>query len=113
MTRPLEDLVAVFGTPKEEGLTTTSRVLNLPSGVTKELASQAIEQMDLEPILRDIGIITAREIANALEAMALRPADYVDLPDMPQMVAALVAGELASAPDEFTKALTDQLKLRG
>lgn len=112
MTRSLDDLRAALGTTTE-GIGATGRVLTLPSGVTKELAAQTIEQLDLQPILRDIGIIVAREIANELESMALRPADYVDLPDMPQMVAAMVAGELASAPDSFVKALTDQLRLRG
>jgi hypothetical protein len=113
MSTPLERLRGVFPAPKEEGLSATARVLNLPSGVTKELASQAIEQLDLDPIIRDIGFIVAREIANELEAMALRPADYVDLPDMPQMVAGMVASELAAAPEVFVKALIEQLKLRG
>ncbi len=110
---PLEDLKSVFGEPKEEGYTTTAKVLTLPSGVTKDLAAQAIEQLDLSPIMRDFGSVVAREIANELQAMALRPADYVDLPDMPQMVAARVAAELSTAPPEFVQTLMEQLKLRG
>ena len=91
----------------------TAQVLTLPSGVTKELAQQAIETVDLDPVLRDIGIIVAREIANELDAMALRPADYVGLPDMPQMVAARLAGELAAAPQVFVQALLQSLQSRG
>lgn len=113
MTKVREELAAILGTPTNEGYTTTSKVLTLPSGVTKELATQAIEQLDLTQVLKDIGAIVAREIANELEAMNLRPADYVALPDMPQMVASMVAGELASAPEEFVQALIEQLKLRG
>lgn len=109
----VEDLQTVFGEPQAEGYTTTSKVLVLPAGVTKDLATQAIEQLDVGPILRDIGIIVAREIADELQAMALRPADYVDLPDMPQMVAARIGSELAAAPPEFIQALIGQLKLRG
>ena len=113
MNTPVEDLKAVFGDPKTEGYTTTAKVMILPAGVTKDLAAQAIEQIDLGPILRDFGVILAREIANELERMALRPADYADLPDMPQMVAARVAGELAAAPPEFIGPLIDNIKLRG
>jgi hypothetical protein len=109
----VEDLRLVFGDPQVEGYTTTGKVMILPSGVTKDLASQAIEQIDLSIVMRDIGMILAREIANELERMALRPADYVDLPDMPQMVAARVAGELAAAPPEFLVALLDHIRLRG
>jgi hypothetical protein len=113
MTTVREDLAAILGTPLDEGYTTSAKVLTMPSGVTKELATQAIEQLDLTQVLKDIGVIVAREIANELEAMNLRPADYVALPDMPQMVASMVAGELASAPEEFVQALIEQLKLRG
>lgn len=113
MTSAIEDLQSVFGAPKEEGYTTTAKVMILPSGVTKDVASQAIEQIDLTTIMRDIGVILAREISDELQRMALRPADYADLPDMPQMVAARVAGELAAAPPEFVTALIDYIKLRG
>jgi hypothetical protein len=91
----------------------TGTVLTMPSGVTKELAANAIEALDLEPIMRDIGIIVAREIADVLQTMALRPADYVILPDMPQMVAARIGAELSQAPNPFVRALIEQLKLRG
>lgn len=113
MTAAVEDLKTVFGDLQHEGFTTTSKVLTLPSGVTKDLATQAIEQLDTGPILRDIGVIVAREIADELQAMALRPADYIDLPDMPQLVAARIGSELAAAPPEFIQALLENLKLRG
>lgn len=113
MSSAIEDLKSVFGDPTTEGLTTTSKVLILPSGVTKDLASQAIEQLDLGIVMRDIGIIMAREIADELIRMALRPADYIDLPEMPQMVAARVGAELSLAPPEFLEALIEGLKARG
>ena len=113
MKSAVEDLKAVFGEPQEEGYTTTAKVLTLPAGVTRDLASQAIEQLDLSVIMRDIAAVVAREIATELQTMALRPADYTDLPDMPQMVAARVAGELAAAPPEFVQTLIEHIKLRG
>lgn len=91
----------------------TGQVLTLPSGVTKELAASAIESIDLEPIFRDVGGIVAREIADVLQTMNLRPADYVDLPDMPQMVAARLGAEISTAPPAFIRSLLEQLKLRG
>jgi hypothetical protein len=113
MTSAVEDLRVVFGEPQEEGYTTTAKIMILPAGVTKDLAAQAIEQIDLSPIMRDIGVIVAREISNELQAMALRPADYTDLPDMPQMVASRIAGELAAAPLEFVQALIEHIRIRG
>ena len=112
MKAAIEELKVIFG-PVEEGYTTTAQVLNLPATATKDLASQSIEQLDLDPIMRDIGAIAAREIANELQAMALRPADYVDLPDMPKIVASRIAGELVAAPPLFVQSLIEQLKLRG
>jgi hypothetical protein len=113
MSSPLEYLRAVFPAPKEENLTATAQVMNLPSGVTRELASQAIDQIDLDLILRDLGALVAREIANELDAMALRPADYAHLPDLPQLMARKVAKALSAVPEVFAAALIEQLKLRG
>lgn len=108
----LDQLRKVFP-PVVEGSTNAAQLAVLPSQVTMQLAAQAIESLDLTVVLRDIGTIVAREIADTLETMSLRPADYVTLPDLPQMVAAMVAGELAAAPPEFANALIEQLKLRG
>lgn len=113
MPTPLEQLRAVFPAPKEEGFTSTATVMNLPSGVTRDLAAQAIDYIDLDPILRDLGGLVAREIANELETMALRPADYVDLPDLPKIMATKVARSLSATPEVFVRALIEQLKLRG
>jgi hypothetical protein len=113
MPTPLEQLRAVFPASKQEGLTDTAAVMNLPSGVTRELAAQAIDQIDLNRIFRDLGALVAREIADELDAMALRPADYVDLPDLPKLMAGKVSKALASVPETFVVALIEQLKLRG
>ncbi len=115
MTKALDDLRGVFVSPgsKNEGLTTTSKVLLIPDGISKDLASKAIQSLDLKPIMRDFGIIVAREIANELDAMALRPADFVDLPDLAKTIAKRLAAELAESPEEFAVALSDTLKMRG
>lgn len=91
----------------------TGKVLVMPSGVTRDLAAQAIADIDTSPIMRDIGVIVARQIATELQQMALRPADYASLPDLPQMVAARLGAELATAPDVFVASLLEQLRLKG
>lgn len=113
MSLTLDELKKIFGEPTSEGFVSTGRVLTLPSAVSGEIANQVIATMDLTQILKDIGAVVAQQLATDLEAMALRPADYALLPDMPQMLAQRVAKELAKAPTEFTAALVDRLKLRG
>lgn len=112
MNKALEELRRVLD-DKHENLNSTAKVLTLPSGVTREVASQAIEALNLAPVLRDVGLMLAREISDELERMALRPADYADLPDMPQLVAARLGAELSKAPTEFVEALLEQMRLRG
>ena len=104
-------LKEVFGTepPKEESIA----VLNKPSALAREMASQAIQSTDLSTVLRDVGFIMARQISDELERMALKPGDYLDLPDMPQMVAARLGAEISKAPAQFVQALIEQMALRG
>lgn len=109
----LQDLRRILAEPKTESFASTGKVMVAPSGVTRELAQQAIEAMDLTEILGEIGAVVGAKIASDLEAMSLRPADYAVLPDMSLAVAKRLGTQIAKAPTEFTAALMDRLRLRG
>lgn len=111
MSKAIEELKAIFDV--EESFVSTGVAQNSPTELTREIASQLIQKIDLSVVLRDIGIIVAREISSELEKVSLRAADYADLPDMPQMVAARLGSELSVAPNDFVNALLEQIKLRG
>lgn len=102
-------LKEIFGSEEK----TESTIPFRPSSLSQEVASQAIQNINLSPVLRDIGMIVGREVSMALESMSLRPADYLDLPDMPKLLASRVGAELSKAPAEFVKALIEQMALRG
>lgn len=105
----LKDLARVFG-PVES---TTGPVLMLPSTVTKDQASHAVGEMNLDSVMHDIGAIVARHISDELSKLSLRPADYATLPDLDKVIAIKVAKELQQVPEPFSKALLEYMKLRG
>jgi hypothetical protein len=107
------ELDSIFGAPHTEAFASTSQALNSPSEVSKELALQAIESMDLSQIMKDLGALVAGQIAIDLSAMSLKAADYANMPDMPQMVADRLGKEIQKAPTQFVAALIENLKLRG
>lgn len=109
----IKDLQQVFGQPAEEAITNTARVMTMPSSISRDLAAKSIEYLDTSKIFRDLGFLAARELSDSLEAMALRPADYADLPDLVQHIASKLSKELSKVPEEFSKALIEQLRLRG
>jgi hypothetical protein len=107
----MQELARVFG--PVESKTTTGNVLTLPSTVSKDQASHAVGEMDLDAIMHDIGAITARHIADELGKLALRAADYANLPDLDRIIAIKLAKELEHVPESFAKALIEFMKLRG
>lgn len=106
-----KELQGVF--PVTELITDTAKVLNRPSQVSREMVLQAVAVIDWTQALKDIGFVTARELADDLEAMALRPADYAALEDLPQLLAASLSKALKSVPTEFVSSLVEGLRLRG
>jgi len=107
----LQDLGEVFGIAEVK--TTAARVMTSPSSVTKELVNKIAKEFPLEGVMRDFGLVVARELANFIEAHALRPADYADLPDLGEALSERLMQELGKNPDTFTQALAAQLRLRG
>lgn len=109
----IDELQAVFGPQTENAFISTGSVLVKPSSLSTDLASASIEAMNLAPVLTNIGVLCAQAIATELEGLALRPADYAGLPELPESVAKRVAKELAKAPTQFVAALIETLKARG
>jgi hypothetical protein len=105
----LTQLESVFG----EGVVTGLSMIR-PSPISKEQAAQAVKDFQLGPVLRDLGIVCAREIANELEGMGLRPADYLGMSDLVPTVIARLADALSGSPSEvFQHSFLATLRLRG
>ncbi len=99
--------------PVEENIFATGAVLTAPTLSMKSVAEETIRSIDFSVVLRDVGIIVAREICTELEGMGLKPSDYVSLEKMPEEVAKRLAKELAKAPSQFVETLLEQMRLRG
>ena len=84
-----------------------------PSQLTRERAEKVVVEMPLEQILRDVAVVAARELANGLETVALRPADYADDIRVADAMAVRLAEELSRRPYLFTRHFLDQLGMRG
>ena len=105
-TSAMDAFVAVFS--EDHG---TAQVMTTPSDRDREIAVTYLKELQVEPIVRDLAIIAAREVANVLEANGLRPADYADTTDMPQRVATAVKKKIGS--EYFEAVFRDHLRNRG
>lgn len=112
----LRELQQILSPPQTEGavaVTTTARVLNMPSSATVAIAQRVVEDLPLQPIMHDLGVVCARVIGDELLARALRPADYADLEELPHELCELIAKTVAQVPEDFVFALVEHLKMRG
>jgi hypothetical protein len=110
--KELQEILA----PQTEGavaVTTTAKVLNMPSSATVAIAQRVVEDLPLQPILYDLGAVCARVIGDELLSRALRPADYADLEELPHELCEILAKTLAQVPEDFVHALVEHLKMRG
>ena len=89
----------------------TAQVLTMPSDRDRDIAMSHLKELQVDPIVRDLAIIAAREVANLLESKGLRAADYADTTDMPQVVAAAVRKKIGS--EYFEAVFRDHLRNRG
>lgn len=108
MVDVLKDLEAVFGESVSSGA-----VMIAPSGITIDLVSELLGTFDLEPIMKDLGLVTARVLADKIESLALRPADYANLPDLATLISQRLMHELAKDDVTFAESLVTNLRLRG
>ncbi len=89
----------------------TAQVLTMPSDRDRKIAMSFLQDLQVEPIVRDLAIIAAREVANVLETNGLRASDYSDSTDMPAKVAAMVKKKISG--EYFEAVFRDHLRNRG
>lgn len=106
----LESLKRVF---KTEAATTTGNVLTLPSSLTKDMAKGLVDKLPVENIVHGVAVMLAKEVGNQLTAMSLRPADYMDLKDLPDSLVERLIEELAKKPDLFFNTFKEHLQIQG
>lgn len=102
----------VFGGNMNVAPSGTAAVLTRPSTLSMEVADKAVRTMSLDRLYRDFGAVAGRTVADQLESMNLRPADYANLPDLPHTVAKRVVSYLLKS-EEFARALKKSLTARG
>lgn len=108
MAKLPKDLQEIFGS--QGFFSNTGSVMIAPSSITHQQASECVEKVNLSPLLRDLGLIMARELENELRTCGLRPADYAGLPNLPDILASRIAKALTKVPPEFANAFTDHLR---
>jgi hypothetical protein len=109
LRQQLED---VFGTGAQTAPGGTGAILIRPSKLSMDLAAQVVREMPMDGLFQDLGAAVARVLADELEKRGLRPADYANLPDLPQVAAKRVVGYLLRS-EEFVGAFTRNLTSRG
>jgi hypothetical protein len=90
----------------------TGAVLTRPSYLDMEAVTQAVRVMPLDELYRGFGAVAGKVVADQLEEMNLRPADYANLSDLSRMVAKRVVSYLLRS-EEFARALKESLARRG
>jgi hypothetical protein len=107
----LEDLSRVFGRPVVEVHTAVASVT--PSSVSHAQARDVAKRCVLDGVLRDLGAIAARVVADELEASGLRAADYAQFDDVATIMQERIVKELQANPRKFSMALAEFLQMRG
>lgn len=107
-----DELRNVFGL--QEGPIGTGTVLLTPSTVLKAQAIDIARRCPLRGVLRDLGAVAAREVANEMQASGLRPADYADHREIADIVLERIAKMLLDdTGSEFAASVRDHLRVRG
>ena len=95
------------------GEATTQQVLTTPTEMDGKRAEVLIEAMPIDLLLRDLGIVAARQVAEVISMAGLRPADFAGIPDIPQALVAKLVEALVMGDDRFFGAFAAQLAARG
>ena len=56
----------------------TAHILTSPSTADNELAKEVMSSIDMMPVMRDLAILAADNVADLLIAKGVRPADFVE-----------------------------------
>lgn len=98
----------------QEGPVDTGTVLTTPSSVTKAQAVHSAKNCALRGVLRDIGAVAVRELANELGVAGLRPADYSEHEEVARVLKDRVLRALTDDTDgEFARSVREHLRMRG
>lgn len=111
VTKVTEDLRGVFGLT--EGPVATGSVSITPSTISREQVLHLAKTCPLDPIIRDLGAVVARELANELSAANLRPADYAEFAELGPIVRDRVIKVLLKNPNDFLGSVAQHLRMRG
>lgn len=109
----LEELKHVFSPKVFQEAFATALVLNSPTTLTKDMAKDLAGRLNISPVMYRIGTLAAEALADGLESLGLRPADYVQLDEISSVIAGRLSKELKANPEVFMKAFVAQLGLRG
>jgi hypothetical protein len=93
----------------------TAEVLTSPSDEDRKEVLDTVKLIDLDPIVRDLTTLVVNAVANTMHAMALRPADYADMKELPSSMLALITKALGTSEGKqlFADSFQDKLKSRG
>lgn len=97
---------------KVEGMSTAA-VLSLPSSLTRDMAKEAADKVDMGAVVKEAAVMISSRVADAMLQAALRPADYADLRDISDALVEKLIERLAEKPEEFFNAFSQQLKALG
>lgn len=89
----------------------TSKVLTTPSSDLKKQVTTLVRSIPMDKLLREVGVVAARCVAEELEAHALRPADFASL-DLGSVLAARIANKVRKS-DEFADSFRAHMRRRG
>lgn len=108
----IDDLKVIFG-DQTEAVTNTATVTNSPSSLSREQVKEIADKIPLGPIFQQLGVFVANVVADRLQARSLRPADYAELPELPESLLERMKETSDDAKTVFAKSFVDALKARG
>jgi hypothetical protein len=111
----LAPLMRVFWNPEKvtEAMTNTGTVMTLPSTITKDMAREIVDAIPLDEVIHDLAASAARSVGTQLQHRGLRPADYRELRDIPDVVVERIIDALAKKPEKFFDTFAEHLKMQG
>lgn len=96
-----------------EGQIDASELLRRPQDGDVELSRDVVSEMPLEPLLRDLGAVAARQVGDVLTAINLRPANSSGDRTLHRELAVRLGKALLAGAGPFDDALAEFLGNRG
>jgi hypothetical protein len=100
------------GILREWAFSDEGRVLVAPTKVDKESVLKMAEEVPLDDLAADVGVVLAQFIATSIEQMGLRPADYWKT-DLPVVLAKRLAKAMTNPTPEFVSFVQGNIRGRG